>query len=107
MAELAYSVSETAAKLGISTDKVYELVAQGKFPCYRTGGKKSRIVIPVGALIKHLTDTALAAVKPEPPQAPPVPVVQAAYKGRRKKQQIKHWYDVPGCGGRNRQTTTS
>jgi excisionase family DNA binding protein len=105
MAELAYSVSETAEKLGISTDKVYELVAQGKFPCYRTGGKKSRIVIPVDALVKHLTDTALAAVKPEPPQAPPVPVV--AGRRKKKQQQIKHWYDVPGCGGRNRQTTTS
>ncbi len=100
MAELAYSIDEAAEKMGISGATVRRLVAQGKLPVYRTGDKKSRILIPHDALVKHLTDTALAAVKTEVPEEQPIPALQLINHHR------KHWSDIPGCGGRKRKANS-
>ena len=105
MAELALSVSEAAEKLGISADTVYRMIAEGRFPVYRTGkGKKSGIRIPVDALVKHLTDVDLAAVKPVFPEVSPVPAdLQIRSKRGHKKSLLQPWMK-PGCGGRKRKS---
>ena len=102
-AELTFDVNEAAEQIGISTDTIYRLVAQGRFPAVRTGGKKSRIIIPKLALEKWLQDTVLMEVAATiEPQALPT------IKERKKKKddRLKHWYEVPGCGGRKRKEAT-
>lgn len=43
MERLFLSVAEVAEALGVSTDLVYDLIAQGDLPCVRLGARK---VIP-------------------------------------------------------------
>jgi excisionase family DNA binding protein len=39
-ARLAYTIQETAASLGVSTDLVYDLVARGELHAVRAGRRK-------------------------------------------------------------------
>jgi excisionase family DNA binding protein len=95
MADLTYTVPEAAKQLKVSPDTVYKLISEGRFPAYRTGtGKKSGIRIPVEALVKHLTDVALAAVKPVKPV--PADFLQIGPMVGRKQLSTKL---PPGCGG--------
>lgn len=48
------SVRETSKALGISTSKVYELIASRQLAAYRPGG---RIKVPVQAIRAYLNET--------------------------------------------------
>lgn len=46
MAELAYSITEAAAALGISRPTMYQLIKREGFPSFRVGGSSGRVLIP-------------------------------------------------------------
>lgn len=47
MEKLAYNAKETAAALGISLPKFYELSNRADFPCVRIG---RRVIVPIDSL---------------------------------------------------------
>jgi excisionase family DNA binding protein len=102
MAELTLNAKEAADLIGCCSVKIYDLAAQGKIPHIHIGRK---LVFPKAALEKWLLDTAMAAVKPEVTPEPTLPE-EFRTKSNRKKQQVKHWYDIPGCGGRKHKEVT-
>lgn len=48
--KLAYNVTEAALLLGVSRPKLYEMTNMEGFPCIRTGGERTRIIIPAKPL---------------------------------------------------------
>jgi excisionase family DNA binding protein len=94
MAELAYSITETAKKLGCGKDTVYAMVRQNQIPNKRIGPR--RWIIPRTALEEWLMDT--HPVKIEQPKT----VARPAFSRVQNITGIKHPAVKPGCGGRKR-----
>lgn len=66
---LAYSVSETAECLGVSTDSVRRLVREGELPTIPVIG---RVVIPIRAIEDFLARSTFRQTVPNP-QEPQLP----------------------------------
>lgn len=58
MDKLTLTVKETAAKLGISTDAMYDAIKRGDVPSIRVGG---RLLVPVARLERLLAGTEATA----------------------------------------------
>ncbi len=74
---VAFRVSEVAALLGISRNKVYELVARRKLRSTQIGRSWR---VPRAALAEFLGDPSLLQ-DPAPPHSPPLPAATAASMG--------------------------
>ncbi len=97
LAELAYSVVETAKLLGCSKNTIYAMVEQKRIP--HIWLTEHRVVIPKAALEKWL-DASFNNVSQAPPQisAPVRPI----HSRPQSFGQTQHPPLKPGCGGRRR-----
>jgi len=101
MAELAYSIVETAKLLGCCKDTVYAMVKQNRIPNRQIASR--RWIIPKVALEKWLAEAPFEDIRQ------PLTVVAKATTRSIPRMQIingiKHPAVKPGCGGRKRKTT--
>lgn len=93
MADLAYSVVQTAKKLGCSKNTVYAMVEENRIP--HRWLTEHRVVIPIVALEKWL-EASLETVKQNPRP------VTARPSFAKIQSTVKHPALRPGCGGRKR-----
>jgi excisionase family DNA binding protein len=73
MSAVVLTVKEAAARLGVGTALVYELVADGRLRACRVGNGRGRIRIPVEAVGEYLeqsTITPPATASPSPRRRP-------------------------------------
>lgn len=66
MTAVVLTVREAAARLGIGTALVYDLVADGRLRASRVGNGRGRIRIPAEAIVEYLESTQIRA-RPAPP----------------------------------------
>ncbi|MGD0857045.1 MAG: excisionase family DNA-binding protein [Dehalococcoidia bacterium] len=100
MAELAYSVVQTAKILGCGKDAVYTMVEQNRIPYIRTGTR--RVIIPKSALEKWLLEKPFENVE----WCSNAITIKPGRIGVQSVGMVKHPALKPGCGGRKRKTIT-
>jgi excisionase family DNA binding protein len=95
MAELAYSVVETAKRLGCSKNTVYAMVEQNRIPhCWLT---EHRVIIPKTALEKWL-EASFYNVSQAPPKV--ATIARPPHNQIRAAASTNNFVLKPGCGGR-------
>lgn len=60
------TVSEVAKRLGVSTALVYQLVAQGRLPCYRIGLRRGAIRFAESDVEAYLVSCRVECAEPLP-----------------------------------------